>query len=279
MIIYTNDRERKTARIDDTVRDEDEQVYVREVGHSMPVKGTYHTLPARDIWTIHFVVNGSAMFSDEELNAGEAYLIPKGVPFTIDVGENFEHYWIMVGGSKVAGLIADIGLEARPHKFPSAFFSRIRRDFDLTVSEPLSGEYDLPFLMISLFWKLIATMKSYRRESVDRQSEYLRLASAFIDSNYSSQISVEDIAAAAHVTSRYMYKLFKKNFGKAPLEILTERRMECARYLLTTTALPIEEIAVDVGYLNPTRFTLVFREKHGMPPSRWRYIHTVHTEF
>ena len=76
-----------------------------------------------------------------------------------------------------------------------------------------------------------------------------------------------------------MYKLFKKNFGKAPLEVLTERRMECARYLLATTSLSIGEIAADVGYLNPSRFAMVFREKHGMPPGHWRYIHTEHTDF
>ena len=278
MLIYTNDRERRTARIDDTVRDEDEQVYVREVGHSMPGK-VFRNLPARDIWTIHFVTAGSGKFSGETVRAGDGYLIPKGVPFSIDAGEDMEHYWMMFGGSKIPGLLTDSGMELTRHRFSGAFFDRLTRDFELTVSAPLWGDYDLPFLMNSLFWKLLAVIKTRKTGESTRQKEYIRLAEAFIDSNYRNQISVEDIAAAAHVTSRYMYKLFKKNFGKAPLEVLTERRMECARYLLSTTSLPIGEIAADVGYLNPGRFAMVFREKHGMPPGHWRYIHTEHTDF
>lgn len=278
MLIYTNDRERRTARIDDTVRDEDEQVYVREVGHSMPGR-VFHNLPARDIWTIHFVTAGSGLFSGETVRAGDGYLIPKGVPFSIDAGEDMEHYWMMCGGSKIPGLLADSGMELTRHRFSGAFFDQLIRDFELTVSAPLWGDYDLPFLMNSLFWKLLAVMKTRKTGESTRQKEYIRLAEAFIDSNYPDQISVEDIAAAAHVTSRYMYKLFKKNFGKAPLEVLTERRMECARYLLATTSLSIGEIAADVGYLNPSRFAMVFREKHGMPPGRWRYIHTEHTDY
>lgn len=279
MIIYSNSRERKNIRIDDTVRNDNEPIFVREVGHSIPQSGINQSLSARDVWTMHFVTSGSCRFSGVELKAGDGYLIPVNTPFTINVGEGFEHYWIMFGGNMAPDLLADAGLEPSPHLFGCGFFGQIRRDFDLTVSAPISGEYDLPLLMISLFWKLLAAMKACRSAAPDRQNEYIRLASDFIDANYSRRVSVEDIAAAAHITSRYMYKLFVKHFGKAPLEVLTERRMECARYLLSTTGLSIDEIAKDVGYSNPNRFALVFREHHGMPPGRWRYIHTEHTDF
>lgn len=279
MIIYSNSRDSKNICIDDTLHNNDEPIFVREVGHSMPKSGVNQSLSSRDVWTMHMVTSGNCRFNGIELKAGDGYLIPVSTPFTINVGDDFEHYWIMFGGSMVPKLLADVGFTHSQHLFSCGFFGQIRRDFDLTVSAPVSGEYDLPLLMISLFWKLLAAMKACKRHSLDRKNEYIRLASDFIDTNYSSHVSVEDIAAAAHITSRYMYKLFKKHFGKAPLEVLTERRMECARYLLSTTELPIDEIAEDVGYTNPNRFALVFREHHGMPPGRWRYIHTEHTDY
>ncbi len=46
--------------------------------------------------------------------------------------------------------------------------------------------------------------------------------------------------------------------------------MEHAAKLLTTTDLPISEIALSVGYESPSKFTSAFGQWSGITPSRFR---------
>lgn len=270
MILYTSTREHKTTVINDEAGKSWEHIFVREVGHSLPKAGIRLRMEGRDVWTAHFAVSGSCGFNDIVIHAGEGCLIPPGVGFEILTGEGLEHYWMMFGGGDIPEILSRSGIGREANGFSCGFFERVRGDFDAIVSAEPTGEFDLEMYMNSLFWKLMA----YHREGAPERSSpadgYIRLARSFVDSHFSEPIGVEDIAAAAHVTSRYMYKLFKKRLGRSPKEYLTDRRMECARYLLSTTGLSVSEISADVGFGNPSGFAAAFREKHGAPPEKWR---------
>ncbi len=266
LIHYQSTLELKTTVIDDEAAGE---LFVREVGHSLPEAGVSLRLPRRDVWTIHFVVSGACDFCGITVRAGEGCIVPPGIPFEILTGERLEHYWIMAGGgaARILG-----GIEA-PRLFSCGFFENIRGDFDRIILSGAAGGFDAPLFMTSLFYKSAAFMNAPGSFSSDRQSGYVSAAKAFIDSRYGSQIGVEDIAAAAHVSSRYLCKLFVKRLGKSPLEALTDRRMECARYLLLSSALTVAEVAREVGYMDPGRFGIVFRSRHGVSPGRFRADH------
>ena len=46
--------------------------------------------------------------------------------------------------------------------------------------------------------------------------------------------------------------------------------MDAARRLLRETKKGIVEVALDVGYNNPSRFAQLFRRETGLPPSDYR---------
>ena len=54
------------------------------------------------------------------------------------------------------------------------------------------------------------------------------------------------------------------------MEYITEKRIETACQLLEETDMQVKEIVGQVGYINVSSFTKLFREKMGMPPLKYR---------
>lgn len=53
-------------------------------------------------------------------------------------------------------------------------------------------------------------------------------------------------------------------------EILVDARMSLALQLLQSTALPVNQVALDVGYQTPSQFAVRFRHRFGFPPTAIR---------
>lgn len=81
--------------------------------------------------------------------------------------------------------------------------------------------------------------------------------------------TVEALAARAGMSRAAFAARFRSKAGVAPLEYLTERRVEAARHLLQE-GLAITEIAERVGYESPVSFARAFRRVAGVAPGAFR---------
>jgi AraC-like DNA-binding protein len=88
----------------------------------------------------------------------------------------------------------------------------------------------------------------------------------FMNENIHSPLSLADIAARAHLAPTYFHKVFRELFQSTPLAYLTRRRLDVARQLLSSTSLPVKEVAHRVGYDNEFYFSRLFRRHFAMPP-------------
>jgi AraC family transcriptional regulator len=102
---------------------------------------------------------------------------------------------------------------------------------------------------------------------VDRR---LRRAIEFMHDNYSRELNLGEIAAAAYLSEYHFAHLFKRITGLTPHVYLANLRIERARELLLQTALPISEIAATVGYQSQSHFTKVFKSVTGVTPRAFR---------
>ncbi|MFJ8657409.1 helix-turn-helix domain-containing protein [Streptomyces rochei] len=88
------------------------------------------------------------------------------------------------------------------------------------------------------------------------------------------KFSVEDLAARAHVSRSTFQRHFHTVTGAAPLEWLTARRLDRAKYLLETTDLPIRAIARRSGFRGESLFRYHWRRLMDGTPSGWRREHS-----
>lgn len=99
---------------------------------------------------------------------------------------------------------------------------------------------------------------------------FLLKALDFIDINYQSDISVEDIAHAAGGNRKTLYNVFKSLTGFSPRDYLIYYRMWKAAALLKNPNLSIDMVATAVGYGDQFHFSKEFKKNVGMPPSEYR---------
>ena len=68
----------------------------------------------------------------------------------------------------------------------------------------------------------------------------------------------------------WLSREIKKRTGKTYKELLQNKRMSQAAYLLTSSAVPVTDIIESVGYDNTSYFYRKFRERYGMSPKEYR---------
>ncbi len=92
----------------------------------------------------------------------------------------------------------------------------------------------------------------------------------FIDSHYSKQLNMSELAEMAHVSKSYFFRVFKNNYATTPLAYQQNLRIEAAKTLLKVTALRCNEIGRRVGYDNIYMFYRIFKKAVGMSPREFR---------
>ena len=92
----------------------------------------------------------------------------------------------------------------------------------------------------------------------------------FINSHYSSQLTLEAIASEFGYTADYVTRVFKKEFNCTPHRHLSNTRLEHALRLLRSTDLPAERVCEAVGYSDFSTFWRAFKQKYSLSPGEIR---------
>ena len=99
---------------------------------------------------------------------------------------------------------------------------------------------------------------------------YVIDARNYINLHYAERITLDDLSRSISINKFYLQKLFKRYFGLSPNEYLIHTRLTRAKQLLRTTALPISQIAMDVGINNIGHFITLFKRYEDITPSAYR---------
>lgn len=100
-------------------------------------------------------------------------------------------------------------------------------------------------------------------------SPQMQTAINYINHNLNRTISLAEIADAVGVSSHHFARAFKQSTGIAPHKYLTQRRLECAKSLLSDPKVPLAEIAFRLGFSSQAHFTTVFRQSLGITPKSY----------
>jgi AraC-like DNA-binding protein len=106
-----------------------------------------------------------------------------------------------------------------------------------------------------------------------RRGALVRRIRAFIDSHLGDpELTPAAVAAAHHISLRYLHKLFEPE-GHGVAGLIRQRRLErCRQDLLDPAQVdrPVAGIAARWGFSSAAHFSRVFREAYGLPPAAFR---------
>ncbi len=92
----------------------------------------------------------------------------------------------------------------------------------------------------------------------------------YIRDNFSSEITLEELANKFFISKEHISRSFKKQFNTNLFDYLTTLRIEKAKELILKTQYSVEEIALRVGFSNGNYFSKAFRKKTNLSPSEYR---------
>lgn len=101
------------------------------------------------------------------------------------------------------------------------------------------------------------------RDRVDAVCRYLQRA-------HTEPVRQTDVAAVAHMSPTSFSRFFRQAMGRTLTDYVNQLRVETACALLTSTALPVTEVATRSGYRNLANFNRRFRELKGLRPTEYR---------
>lgn len=128
----------------------------------------------------------------------------------------------------------------------------------------LSKAYDLLY-RISLF-----NMKEKPSDSMTKTELKLLQYQAYLEKNYSKQISLSDTAKALDYTPQYLSNFLKKNRNMTFQENLNQIRLEAALLLVKFSEESPGRIATFCGFPNTASFLKIFDNAFSMSPEDYR---------
>ncbi len=108
--------------------------------------------------------------------------------------------------------------------------------------------------------------------SQNYQDVVIQATLKYIDTQY-KDANLGRIAADFHQSLPVLSKMIKKSTGFTFQELLMRKRFQKAVLFLMETDLPVEDIAVNIGYENLSYFYRQFKQRYGMTPNRYRTAH------
>lgn len=138
-----------------------------------------------------------------------------------------------------------------------------------TNNEDVINQYSMGLVFLYLINHIdtLSDNSSHNYEDIVVQSTM-----KYIDSHYRTA-SLGYIADDFQLSFPTVSRMIKKATGFTFQELLMRKRFQKAVMFLVETELPVEEIAVNIGYENRSYFYRQFKARYGVTPNQYRMLH------
>lgn len=210
---------------------------------------------------------------DKEMTEGDFVIIPPRTHYRYAHSDQDEmcYFWVHFTGSQVEEILRDYGLNCYPamHSIEEdgGVGRKSRALFDAFALQDRFRDRELSILFDRLLLFL-----ARRVANGGRNTQLLAASLQLLHSSYHEDLRVATLARAENLSVSRYNAVFRSQLGMPPTEYLTKIRMSTACELLTSTDLPVKEIAAMVGYADAHFFSRMFRSRLGVSPKAYRDV-------
>ena len=177
--------------------------------------------------------------------------------------EVWDIHWVVPAGYAVEDILKHFGFigpaiyEINDIKMLEHIFRKMHETIrtDNIFGNYRAGGYLYDFLIE--FYRLVSIKKTY-----ESPNSALLKAIDYINYNYASAISMENLCDVSKVSKQYLCFLFKNSLNTRPMEYIAKRRIQQAKELLSGSEKSIEEIAVETGFCTSSYFCKLFKSSN-----------------
>jgi AraC family transcriptional regulator len=243
---------------------------------------------------IAWTISGEVDFQErEDKQSWFTNRIKKGSFFLTSGGAPFESRWKAVTSEPFEAMLLFLelplldraleevfGVDAdKAHlRDISAFTDETLDSLMAALRDELKREHASPLLVqgigqaiaIHLVRNYAVTGQELQSASPSLPGYKLRQIKEWMAEHVAEDFNLAQLAAEAGLSRFHFQRLFKSAVGVSPSRYHISLRLSEARRLLRETKKSIVDIALEVGYANPSHFAQLFRRETGLSPSDYR---------
>lgn len=170
-------------------------------------------------------------------------------------------------------LLTDVeGQDIRFGDTPCVLFHDTHKVYDTLLAElaqkaDATGPFDW-LERLALCFKLLCQMaRDTNRQELDRDKQRLQAALSYLESNYTSDFPVNDLARMCALSQSAFRRLFINCTGMTPVDYRNRLRVQKAAGLLMSGQYTVSEAAAQAGIRDIKYFSKLFKRYMGMSPS------------
>ncbi len=144
---------------------------------------------------------------------------------------------------------------------------------ELQYRDNFGSEDVIRFLLKSFLISLERLHKKNIENSITLNSNYEFQFLKFkelVEKNYAKNLSVKDYASSLSISSKTLATITKTLVYKSPSQLISLRVILEAKRLLKFTSLQINEVAFQLGFIDPSYFVKFFKRHEGISPTQYR---------
>ena len=234
-----------------------------------------------DVYTFYFVREGKGYVTQQQIthkvSAGQGFVVFPNAETSVksEFKNTMNVDWVAFSGYLVEKYLDRAHLTIFEPVFEDVEDKELEGYFDrlVDVSRHMPNCYCKLMAQLYSIFAFILDHTFVEKAPASTPAEVILLKSLdFIDINYQSDISVEDIAQSVGCNRKTLYNVFKNLTGFSPRDYLIYYRMWKATVLLKNPQLSIDMVATAVGYGDQFHFSKEFKKNVGLPPSEYRKV-------
>ena len=140
------------------------------------------------------------------------------------------------------------------------------------LHEKNSKEFQYSSISDSLLNIIVSFILRLSDTTVTENSNTCLQIKDYLDQNYTSNKSIDDICKDLYINKYYLTHLFKDAMGVPPLKYMISKRISLAKELLKNSSLTIDEVALKCGYTDTSYFVKVFKKSEGITPQEFKEL-------
>lgn len=228
-------------------------------------------------WGIEFVAQGRGTLEigtkKYDLVPGTLFAYGPGIAQDIvtDEKEPLVKYFVDFTGKQADSNLHEFG-PAPGEVIQTSAPGEVQKIFDDLIrnglrNTPFSGRI-VAVILEHLLLKIAETTIPFGSFNTPAFATYRRCRK-WIEDQYLSLQTLDQIAQECHIDSAYLCRLFRRFDHVSPYQYLIHLKMAHAAERLEVPNLSIKQVADELGFSDPFHFSRVFKKAHGIPPAQF----------
>jgi AraC-like DNA-binding protein len=189
-----------------------------------------------------------------------------------DFETGWHEYWVGFNGSYFKRLSEQGILSREKVFFNTGLHDNILALFGHIFDEIRAQRPLYQFKACAGILSLVSEMLAHERRG-DQPNYYQKIADKakyLMEKNIFGAINIAGISDQIGVSASRLNEIFKTATGMTPYQYYIHIKINKASIILEEEDVPVQDVALRLGFDDPYYFSRLFRSKTGIAPSRWR---------